>query len=75
MFYKVVEEKCEQGIKPRYSKNQRINDVELYTLMNDFKDYKYEIKDEFSKKYYKFYDYDIFGTQINLYFLDLIKIK
>ena len=75
MYYQVVEEKCEQGIKPRYSKNQRINDIDLFNLMDDFKKYKYEIRDELRKKYYEFYDYNLFGQKINLYFLELNKIK
>jgi hypothetical protein len=75
MYYQVVEEKCKEGIKSRYSKNQRIDDVELFNLMNDFQKYKYEIRDELRKKYYEFYDYNLFGKKINLYFLELNKIK
>ena len=75
MFYQVVEEKCEQGIKPRYSKNEKIDNNELLFLMNDFKEHKYEIRDELKKKYYEFYDYDLFGRKIKLYSLNLIKIK
>lgn len=75
MYYQVVEEKCKEGIKSHYSKNERIDDVELSHLMDEKLGDKYEIKDEFNKRYYKFYDYDIFGRQIDLYFLDLIKIK
>ena len=37
MFYRIVEEKCEQGIKSRYSKNQKIDDAELFNLTNEFK--------------------------------------
>lgn len=75
MFYKVVEEICKEGIKPRYSKNQRIDDIELYDLMNDFKEHRYEIRDELKKKYYEFFDYNLFGKKIELYFLNLDKIK
>lgn len=75
MYYRVVEEKCKEGIKSRYSKNQRINDVELSNLMNDFEQYRYEIKNELRKKYYEFYNYDLFGQKISLYFLELNKIK
>ena len=75
MYYQVVEEKCKEGIKSRYSKNQRIDDVELFNLINDFQKYKYEIRDELRKKYYEFYDYNLFGKKINLYFLELNKIK
>lgn len=75
MYYTVVEEKCEQGIKSHYSKNQKIDDMELFNLINEFKKYKYEIRDELRKKYYEFYDYNLFGQKINLYFLELNKIK
>lgn len=75
MFYQVVEEKCKEGIKPRYSKNQRIDDIELYDLMNDFKEHRYEIRDELKKKYYEFFDYNLFGKKIELYFLNLDKIR
>ena len=64
MYYTVVEEKCYEGIKSRYSKNQRIDDVELFNLMNDFNKYKYEIRNELNKKYYNFYDYNLFGKKI-----------
>ena len=33
MFYQVVEEKCKEGIKSRYLKNQRIDNNELLFLM------------------------------------------
>jgi hypothetical protein len=75
MYYRVVEEKCKEGIKSRYSKNQRIDDVELSNLMNDFKQYRYEIKDSLMMMNYKFYYYDLFGQQIDLYSLNLNKIK
>ena len=75
MFYQVVEEKCEQGIKPRYSKNQRINDVELSNLMNDFKNNRYEIRTSMKKKIYEFFDYNWYGEKVKLYFLELNKIK
>lgn len=75
MFYRVVEEKCEQGIKSRYSKNQRIDDIELSHLMDDFKKYKYEIKNTSMNIDYKFYYYDLFGRQINSYSLNLNKIR
>ncbi len=75
MFYKVVEEKCEQGIKPRYSKNQRIDYAELCNLMIDFKKYKYEIQNELNKIYYKFYYYNLFNEKVIIYYLNLIKIK
>ena len=75
MYYKIIEETCKNGIKSRYSKNQRIDDVELNNLMNDFKEYKYEIKNELKKKYYNFYNYDWCGKKIDLYYLELIKLK
>lgn len=75
MYYRVIEEKCKEGIKSRYSKNQRIDNSELFNLMNDFKDCGYEIKDELNKKQYKFYKHDVFGRKINSYSLDLIKIR
>lgn len=75
MYYIVVKEICKEGIKSRYSKNQKINDVELSNLMNDFKKYKYEIRNELNKKYYNFYDYNLFGKKIELYYLDLNKIR
>ena len=75
MFYKVIEEKCEQGIKSRYSKNQRIDDVELSNLMNDFKNNRYEIRTSMKKKIYEFFDYNWYGEKVKLYFLELNKIK
>ena len=75
MYYTVVEEKRYNGTKLRYSKNQKIDDVELSNLMNDFKKYKYEIRNELNKKYYEFYDYNLFGKKIELYYLDLNKIR
>ena len=75
MYYTVVEEKCYEGIKSRYSKNQRIDDVELFNLMNDFNKYKYEIRNELDKKYYNFYDYNLFGKKIELYYLNLNKVR
>lgn len=75
MYYQVIEEKCKQGIKPHYSKNQRIDDVELFNLMEEFKKHKYEIRNELNKKYYEFYDYDLFGKKIELYYLNLNKIR
>lgn len=75
MYYQVVEEKCEQGIKSRYSKNQRINDAELSSLMSDFAQYKFEKINTLTKINYRFYYYDLFGTEINLYSLNLNKIK
>ena len=75
MFYQVIEEKCEQGIKSRYSKNQRINDVELSNLMNDFKNNRYEIRTSMKKKIYEFFDYNRYGEKVKLYFLELNKIK
>lgn len=75
MFYQVVEEKCEQGIKPRYLKNQRIDDVELSNLMNNFKNNHYEIRTSIKKKIYEFFDYNWYGEKIKLYFLELNKIK
>lgn len=75
MYYQVVEEKCGQGIKSRYSKNQRINDAELSSLMNDFARYKFEKINTLTKINYRFYYYDLFGTEINLYSLNLNKIK
>ena len=75
MYYQVVEEKCKEGIKPRYSKNQKIDDTELFNLTDEFKKYKYEIKDELHKKYYSFYIYNLFNEKITLYDLSLIKIK
>lgn len=75
MFYQIVEEKCEQGIKSRYSKNQRIDDVELSHLMNNFKNNRYEIRTSMKKKIYEFFDYNWYGEKIKLYFLELNKIK
>jgi hypothetical protein len=75
MYYQVVEEKCGEGIKSHYSKNQKIDDVELFNLMKEFKKYKYEIRNELNKKYYEFYDYDLFGKKIELYYLNLNKIR
>lgn len=75
MYYKVVEEICKNGTKSRYSKNQIIDDIELNNLMNDFKENRYEIKDELQKKYYNFFNYNWCGEKIELYFLDLNKIK
>ena len=75
MFYQVVEEKCKEGIKPRYSKNQRIDDVELSNLMNNFKNNRYEIRTSMKKKIYEFFDYNWYGEKIKLYFLELNKIK
>ena len=75
MFYQVVEEKCEQGIKSRYSKNQRIDDVELSHLMNNFKNNRYEIKTSMKKKIYEFFDYNWYGEKIKLYFLEFGKIE
>lgn len=75
MYYTVVEEICKEGIKSRYSKNQKIDDVELFNLMEEFKKYKYEIKNELNKKYYEFYDYNLFGKKIELYYLNLNKIR
>lgn len=75
MYYQVVEEKCYNGTKPRYSKNQRIDDAELSNLMNSFRKYKYEIRNELNKKYYNFYDYDLFNKKIELYYLSLNKIR
>ena len=75
MYYTVVKEICKEGIKSRYSKNQKIDDIELSNLMNDFKKYKYEIRNELNKKYYEFYDYNLFGKKIKLYCLDLNKIR
>ncbi len=75
MYYQVVEEKCGQGIKSRYSKNQRINDAELSSLMSDFSQYKFEKINTLTKINYRFYYYDLFGTEINLYSLNLNKIK
>ena len=75
MYYQVVEEKCEQGIKSRYSKNQRINDAEISSLMSDFAQYKFEKINTLTKINYRFYYYDLFGTEINLYSLNLNKIK
>lgn len=75
MYYTVVEEICKEGIKSRYSKNQKIDDTELFNLMEEFKKYKYEIKNELNKKYYEFYDYDLFGKKIELYYLNLNKIR
>lgn len=75
MYYQVIEEKCEQGIKSRYSKNQRINDAELSSLMSDFAQYKFEKINTLTKINYRFYYYDLFGTEINLYSLNLNKIK
>ena len=75
MYYTVVEETCGEGIKPCYSKNQKIDDVDLFNLMEEFKKYKYEIRNELNKKYYEFYDYDLFGKKIELYHLNLNKIR
>lgn len=75
MYYQVVEEKCGQGIKSRYSKNQRIDDAELSSLMSDFAQYKFEKINTLTKINYRFYYYDLFGTEINLYSLNLNKIK
>ena len=75
MFYTVVEETCGEGIKSRYSKNQKIDDTELFNLMEEFKKYNYEIKNELNKKYYEFYDYNLFGKKIELYCLNLNKIR
>lgn len=75
MYYQVIEEKCEQGIKSRYSKNQRINDAELSSLMSDFAQYKFEKINTLTKINYRFYYYDLFGTEINLYSLNLNIIK
>ena len=75
MYYQVVEEKCKEGIKPRYSKNQRIDDVELSNLMNNFKNNRYEIRTSMKKKIYEFFDYNWYGEKIKLYFLELNKIK
>ena len=41
--------------------------------MNDFKQYRYEIKDSLMMVNYKFYYYDLFGQQIDLYSLNLNK--
>lgn len=75
MFYQVVEENCYNGIKPRYSKNQKINDVELSHLMDDFKNNRYEIRTSMKKKIYEFFDYNWCGEKVELYFLNLNKIK
>lgn len=75
MFYQVVEEKCKEGIKSYYSKNQRIDDVELSNLMNNFKNNRYEIRTSAKKKIYEFFDYNWYGEKVKLYFLELNKIK
>ena len=75
MFYQVVEEKCEQGIKSRYSKNQKINDSDLLQLMNDFHNHRYEIRTSMREKVYEFFDYTWYGEKIELYQLNLNKIK
>jgi len=75
MYYTVVEEKCYNGTKSRYSKNQRIDDVELSNMMEDFKNYKYEINNDFTTKHYTFYDIGLFGKKIQYYVLDLDKIR
>ena len=75
MYYQVIEENCSNGIKTRYSKNQRIDDIELFNLMNEFKEYRYEIKNELNKKSYEFYTNNLFGKKIELYSLNLNKIK
>ena len=75
MYYQVIEEKCYNGIKPRYSKNQRIDDVELSNLMNDFKNNRYEIRTSIKKKIYEFFNYNWYGEKVKLYFLELNKIK
>lgn len=75
MYYTVVEEICGEGIKSHYSKNQKIDDVELFNLMKEFKKYKYEIRNELNKKHYEFYDYNLFGKKIELYYLNLNKIR
>lgn len=75
MYYQVVEEKCKEGIKSHYSKNQKIDDTELFNLTNEFKQYKYEIGNSLNKKYYKFFNYNWCGEKIEIYFLNLIKIK
>lgn len=75
MYYQVIEENCNNGIKTRYSKNQRIDDVELSHLMNNFKNNRYEIRTSMKKKIYEFFDYNWYGEKIKLYFLELNKIK
>ena len=75
MYYKVVEEKCYNGTKSRYSVNQRINDNDLNYLMRDFNGHKYEIRNERKKKYYNFYDFNLFGKKVELYYLNLTKIQ
>lgn len=75
MFYQVVEEKCKEGIKSYYSKNQRIDDVGLSNLMNKFKNNRYEIRTSVKKKIYEFFDYNWYGEKVKLYFLELNKIK
>lgn len=75
MYYNVIKENCKEGIKSHYLKNQRISDNEIYSLMNEFKQYKYEIRDELNKKFLEFYDYNMFNEKVTLYFLGLSKIR
>ena len=75
MFYRVNEEDCYNGIKSRFSVNQKITDNDLYYLMSDFKDYKYEIVDSLNNKNFKFFKLDLFRRKEVYYQLYLTKCK
>lgn len=75
MYYNVIKENCKEGIKSHYLKNQKIDDAELFNLTNEFKQYKYEIRDELNRKFLEFYDYNLFNEKVTLYFLWLSKIR
>ena len=74
MYYKVLSEECNKGIKPRYLVNQRIDDVELSKIADDFKEYKYEIYDSRKKKDLKYYQFNWYGKEEIYYILKLQKI-
>jgi hypothetical protein len=75
MFYKVKNEKCGNGLKPRYTVGQVINEIEIHCIKSDFQKYYYSMYDDMKELKIEYHNVGLFGNKIFIYSIDLEKIN
>ena len=73
MYYKVVEEKCYNGIKERFTVGQIINDNEVSEVKKEFDENFRDIFEDRKRIKFEFYRLGIFNDREDLYRLILDK--
>jgi hypothetical protein len=75
MYYKVVDEKCYNGTKSKFSKGQTIKSNDIDDVKKSFENDYYNIYEDRLNLKLEFYNFGIFNDKKNLYKLFLNKIK